>query len=75
MSAAVETAEALARRLSGARGWRLVANSVYSVDVGMDDNKLCGHYRPPRATGEITGSVFIIWKDGTVIRGRIDSKT
>ncbi|MGI6131205.1 MAG: metallopeptidase TldD-related protein [Bacillota bacterium] len=75
MSAAVETAEALARRLSEARGWRLVANSVYSVDVGMDDNKLCGHYRPPRAAGEVAGSVFIIWEDGTVSRGRIDSKT
>ena len=75
MSAAVDIAEALARRLSGVLGWRLVANSVYSVDVGMDDNKLCGNYRPPRATGEITGGVFIIWEDGTVSRGRIDSKT
>jgi PmbA protein len=75
MSVAVETAEALARRLSDARGWRLVASSVYSVDVGMDDNKLCGSYRPPRAASEVTGGVFIIWQDGTVSRGRIDSKT
>lgn len=75
MPAAVEIAEALARRLSEARGWRLVANSVYSVDMGMDDSKLCGHYRPPRATSEITGGVFIIWEDGTVSRGKVDSKT
>lgn len=75
MSAAIDIAEALARRLGEARGWRLVANSVHSVDVGMDDNKLCGHYRPPRMTGEVTGSVFIIWEDGAVSRGRIDSNT
>jgi len=75
MSAAVETAEALARRLGEARGWRLVVNSVCSVDVGMDDSKLCGHYRPARMAREIAGNVFIIWEDGMVSRGRIDSKT
>ncbi|HAI87995.1 MAG TPA: hypothetical protein DCL63_13500 [Firmicutes bacterium] len=75
MSAAVETAEALARRLGAARGWRLVASSVQSVDVGMDDSKLGGDYRPPRATGEVVGSVFVIWEDGRVSRGRIDGRT
>ncbi len=79
MSAAVEIAEALARRLGAvavaARGWRLVASSVRSVDVGMDDGKLGGAYRPPCAAAEVVGSVFVIWEDGRVSRGRIDGRT
>lgn len=74
MSSVTEIAEALKKTLSQARGWRFVAKSTESVDIGVDDSKLGGAYSPPRSSSEISGNVFIVWEDGRCSRGRVDSK-
>lgn len=75
MLRAVDIAEVLAGALSDAAGWRFTITSSSGVSIGIDDSRLGGAYSPPVQSSEITGSVFIIWDDGTVSKGIVDSRT
>lgn len=75
MFAANDTAEALAKALATAAGWRLTVTSSARLSMGMDDGELGGAYSPPRKVQEVSGSVFIVWEDGTVSKGLVSGST
>jgi PmbA protein len=75
-TAAIDIAEALARALAGAAaGWRFTVTSSAGLSMGIDHWDLGGAYAPPKKAQVVDGSVFIVWPDSSVSRGRVDANS